>query len=57
MVLTTHLDLLRHYAAVLIRMLFIITNIRASNNGTHNKRCHAWTNEHISTAQPNSDTD
>jgi hypothetical protein len=57
MVLSTHLDLLRHHAAVLICMLHIVTTIRASNNGTHNKRCQAWTYEHISAAQPTSDTD
>lgn len=57
MVLTTRLALLRHHAAVLICMLFIITTIRASTNRTYNQRCQAWTNEHISAAQPNPGTD
>lgn len=57
MVLTTHLDLMRHHAALLIRMLSIFTTIRAANNCTHHKRCQAWTYEHIRAAQPNSDPD
>ena len=57
MVLTTHLDLLWHHAAKPICMLFIITAIRTSTIRTHNQRCQAWTYEHISAAQPNSDTD
>lgn len=54
MVLTTRLDLMRHRAALFICMLSIFTTIRAANNGTHNKRCQAWTYEHISATQPNS---
>jgi hypothetical protein len=45
------------HAAVLICMLFIITTIRASNNGTHYKRCQTWTYEYLSAAQSNPDTD
>jgi len=55
MVLTTHLDLMRHHAALVICLLSIFTSIRAANNATNNKRCQAWAYEHISTAQPNAD--
>ena len=57
MVLPTHLDLMRHRAALVICMLSIFTTFRASNNGTYNKRCKAWTYEHIPAAQPNTDPD
>ncbi len=54
-VLNTHLGLKQFRTALLIGMLFVITTTRATNAGTHNKCCKAWTYQHISAAQPNSD--
>ncbi|MCK5316422.1 MAG: hypothetical protein KAJ55_00835 [Anaerolineales bacterium] len=51
----TQLGLVQCRTALLICMLFVITTTRATNAGTHNKRCNAWTYQHVSAAQPNSD--